>query len=227
MQRHAWQREYDRASLVSLGGEPSQAVKDFLKWLRRERNVDIYSMHVLDAGCGVGKNALYLAELGNTVTGLDFAENAIQEAKKRAEREDYKVTFQVGDLEHRLPLADASQDVILDVMTSNSLSEAGRENFIQECARVLKKGGYYMLRTLAKEGDKNAKNLIASAPGSTPDSYILPDVLIEESVFTKERLEQLYKDSFEILHCEKKTGYQTIGNRTFKRNYWILYIGRI
>ncbi len=227
MQKRAWEREYDRASLVSRGSEPSQAVKDFLKWLRRDQKIDIYSMNVLDAGCGVGKNSLYLADLGNIVTGVDFAENAIHEAQVRAGKGTTNVTFLVGDLGNKLPLADASQDVILDVMTSNSLTVEARNTFILESARVLKKGGFYMLRTLAKEGDKNAKNLIATVPGSTPDSYILPEVGIEESVFLKDTIAILYKDNFQMAHSERKTGYQTIANRTFKRNYWVIYLRRI
>ena len=228
MQRQAWQREYSRASLVSLGSEPSQAVKDFLKWLRRDQGIDIYSMSVLDAGCGVGKNSLYLADIGNTVTGIDFADNAINEARKRVTDDIRdKVVFKVGDLGDTLPLPDNSMDLIVDSMTTNSLTEKARMHFIQEAGRVLKSGGYYYLRTLAKEGDKNAKNLLQSAPGSEPDTYILPDVLIEERVFTKDTIESLYRSDFKVLACEKKSGYQTVGNRTFKRNYWIVYLRRI
>ena len=44
---------------------------------------------VLDAGCGTGDNALYFAERGCTVTGIDFLEEPITRAKqKAAERGD-------------------------------------------------------------------------------------------------------------------------------------------
>ncbi|RIR86329.1 class I SAM-dependent methyltransferase [Mycobacteroides abscessus] len=39
---------------------------------------------VLDIGCGLGDNAIYLAQQGFNVTGLDFAPSAIEQAKVRA-----------------------------------------------------------------------------------------------------------------------------------------------
>ena len=40
---------------------------------------------VLDAGCGTGENALFFAERGHPVLGIDFLEYPIQEAKRKAE----------------------------------------------------------------------------------------------------------------------------------------------
>ncbi len=37
----------------------------------------------LDLGCGCGENAIYLAKKGYPVVGIDFAENAIKDAKRR------------------------------------------------------------------------------------------------------------------------------------------------
>ena len=39
---------------------------------------------VLDAGCGTGDNALFFAERGQQVTGIDFAAAAISQAKQKA-----------------------------------------------------------------------------------------------------------------------------------------------
>src|SRR2546421_5574159 len=39
---------------------------------------------VLDAGCGTGENALDFAGLGRRVTGIDFIEEAINRAKRKA-----------------------------------------------------------------------------------------------------------------------------------------------
>src|SRR5476651_1078952 len=45
---------------------------------------DKMSGSVLDAGCGTGDNALYFAERGCTVAGIDFLEEPITRAKKKA-----------------------------------------------------------------------------------------------------------------------------------------------
>ena len=39
---------------------------------------------VLDAGCGTGENALFFANRGHKVTGIDFLEEPIQRAKRKA-----------------------------------------------------------------------------------------------------------------------------------------------
>jgi len=39
---------------------------------------------ILDAGCGTGDNALFFAERGHKVTGIDFLEKPIVEARQQA-----------------------------------------------------------------------------------------------------------------------------------------------
>ena len=48
---------------------------------------------VLDAGCGTGENSLFFAQRGHKVTGIDFLEHPIAEAKRKAEVRDLKATF--------------------------------------------------------------------------------------------------------------------------------------
>ncbi|MGW4210087.1 class I SAM-dependent methyltransferase [Lentzea sp. NPDC004789] len=49
--------------------------------------------HVLDAGCGTGDNALFLASRGHRVTGVDIAPTAIETARSRGDG----VEWVVGD----------------------------------------------------------------------------------------------------------------------------------
>ena len=39
---------------------------------------------VLDAGCGTGENALFFAGRGHTVTGIDFLDEPIPGARRKA-----------------------------------------------------------------------------------------------------------------------------------------------
>jgi SAM-dependent methyltransferase len=52
----------------------------------------------LDLGCGLGTNALMLAEQGWSVVGVDWAEEAIELAKKAAQEKGLDATFNVGDI---------------------------------------------------------------------------------------------------------------------------------
>jgi SAM-dependent methyltransferase len=52
----------------------------------------------LDVACGMGRNAVWLAEQGWRVTGVDFSPVAIAEARKRAGAHGADVDFVVADL---------------------------------------------------------------------------------------------------------------------------------
>ena len=52
---------------------------------------------VLDAGCGTGDTALFLAGRGCKVTGIDFLDVPIQRAKRKAADRGVQVTFLVQD----------------------------------------------------------------------------------------------------------------------------------
>src|SRR4051794_11108004 len=61
---------------------------------------------VLDAGCGTGENALFLAGRGHTVTGIDFLAEPIARAKQKAAERGLPATLLVKDA---LTLADGSE----------------------------------------------------------------------------------------------------------------------
>lgn len=52
---------------------------------------------VLDAGCGTGENALYLAARGLEVVGVDAAETAIARARAKASQRGSKIEFRIAD----------------------------------------------------------------------------------------------------------------------------------
>ncbi len=61
-------------------------------------SVDLVTSPVLDAGCGTGENALFLAASGHQVTGIDFVDEAIRMARRKAEERGLTVEFQVKDV---------------------------------------------------------------------------------------------------------------------------------
>ncbi len=78
---------------------------------------------VLDAGCGEGYYARLLARQfpEAQLIGLDISRDAITAAA----REQSPANWLVADLKH-LPVADASADVLLDVLTPADYAEFGR-----------------------------------------------------------------------------------------------------
>lgn len=207
-----------------MGEEPQADVLRFFKWIKKEQKIDIGNCKALDLGCGTGRNSNHLASLGADVTGIEIASNALNEAKRRAQAMGVSVRYIEQSIGERWPIEDDSIDLILDVTSSNSLSETERETYLKEIDRVLKPDGFAFVRALCKDGDKNAKELIKQFPGPEKDTYVLKGVGITERVFTEADFRSAYSSILDILKLEKKTGYQRWGQQSYKRNYWLGYM---
>jgi SAM-dependent methyltransferase len=237
MQKNVWEKEYQNPRLVTGSKEPQTSVKDFLRWLRREQNLPLENIRAIDLGCGNGKNSNYIAELdfGNNVVGIDISETALTHARFHAhelvEKEKIdatQVTYENRNIGETLPYADNSFDLALDVTSSNSLSEKERTIYMKEIHRILKPGGYFFVRALCKDGDKNAAALLASNQGGEKDTYILPELGLAERVFSRADFIATYANPdfplFEILELEKETHYTKFAGRSYKRNFWVAYL---
>ncbi len=218
MQENTWENEYRDPKLISLSNEPAKCVKDFVRFIRKDRNLELSNLNILDLGCGNGKNSFYISEhgLNNKVCGIDISETAIKYAREL----NNNGNFIKGSIGNKLPFDNESFDIVLDITSSNSLSETERQVYLNEIKRVIKPSGYLFIRTLCKDGDQNAKNLIETFPGKEKDTYIMPDINLTERVWSKEDLLNYYSD-FELLYLKKETHYTKFNNRSYKRNFWI------
>jgi 2-polyprenyl-3-methyl-5-hydroxy-6-metoxy-1,4-benzoquinol methylase len=59
---------------------------------------DLPAGRALDLACGAGRNAIWLAERGWRVTGVDYAEVGLEEARRRARERDVDVEWILADL---------------------------------------------------------------------------------------------------------------------------------
>lgn len=220
-----WDQEYKNNLLVTGGTEPQADFKRFLKYLRKETDFPMDDIQVLDLGSGTGKNSIYLAEEeGATAFGLEIAKTAVSIAKQRAKEADVKATFIEQSFGTHFPFADSSFNLALDIMSSNSLTEKERNMYLSELNRVLVPGAYFFVRLLALDGDKHAATLLRTNPGGEPGTYKLPEVGITERVLTEKEFKNYYEPFFTIHKLERKSGYARVGDRLFKRQYWLGYL---
>jgi SAM-dependent methyltransferase len=227
MQDTVWEREYRNPQLVTKDEKPQKDTVRFLKFLKKEEGITLSRLHVLDLGSGTGRNANYLAEMGNIVTGFEISQTAIDLARTRAKASGLSAEYFRQDIGAKYPFGDNTFDLMLDVTSSNSLNEKEREIYLAETHRVLKAGGYFFVKTLCKDGDKNAKELLKKSPGAEPDTYINKDMGLAERVFSEQDLRGLYSRYFKIIRLEKKTNYTRFKNQSYKRNFWLAYLKKV
>jgi len=222
--QQSWDQEYKKSQLVTQSHKPQKDFLRFIKWIKNNKHIDVYSgITVLDLGCGVGRNSFYMADNYDAqVYGWDFSDDAIEKAQKFHSHN--LIHYEVRNIGNIFPLDDNSVDIILDVTSSNALSEKQRSIYLKECARVLKPGGYMYVRTLAKEGDKNAQKMVKEFPGGEYDTYKHPQLGVTERIFSGPDFKDLYNEHLDVVRMERKTGYQTFGKQAYKRNYWNCYI---
>ncbi|MCX6753445.1 MAG: class I SAM-dependent methyltransferase [Candidatus Nomurabacteria bacterium] len=185
-QGNVWDREYKSPMLVTKNDGPQADTLRFLKFLKKEQKYRVEDRIILDLGCGTGRNSNYLSDLGNKVIGIEISKIALNIAKDRANDMGLHVDYRCGDIGEKYEIEDGSIDVVLDVTSSNSLNEKGREIYLNEVNRVLKKGGYFFVRALCKDGNKNVKNLLKMSPGREYDTYIIKEIGLTERVFSRE-----------------------------------------
>jgi SAM-dependent methyltransferase len=223
-QEAAWEKEYRNPQLITKEREPQKDVLRFLKFLRRDEGVALEGLTVLDLGSGTGRNANYLAALGNAVTGIEISRTAVGLARDRAREDGLTVTYLHQSMGETFPVGDASVDLILDVTSSNSLNEREREAYLAECVRVLKPGGHMFVKTLCKDGDKNAKALIKNHPGPEKDTYVNQDMGLVERVFSRDDFLAAYGRLFSVQLLNVKTNYTRFKGQSYKRNFWLAYL---
>ena len=106
-----------------------------------ERN---HARTALDLGCGTGTNAIYLAQRGLQVVGVDFTLKAIEAARAKAKRANVSVDFHLGDVT-RLDYLSEPFDLILDVGCFHGLDQSARKRYAENIARLTHPGSVFML----------------------------------------------------------------------------------
>jgi SAM-dependent methyltransferase len=99
---------------------------------------------VLDIGCGFGDNAVYLAQHGHPVTGLDISPTALRTAEQRAKDAGVDVKFAVAD-STRLDGYTGTFDTVIDSGLFHSLDDTGRRGYVAAVHRATRPGATLLL----------------------------------------------------------------------------------
>jgi cyclopropane fatty-acyl-phospholipid synthase-like methyltransferase len=98
----------------------------------------------IDLGCGTGSNAIFLAQHGFDVTGVDFAAPAIEKARRRANAAGVRVQFVVDDLTN-LQKVRGPFDFLVDYGALDDLRAKDRDLYVRNVVPLTDPGGRYLL----------------------------------------------------------------------------------
>ncbi|MTD58966.1 class I SAM-dependent methyltransferase [Amycolatopsis pithecellobii] len=104
---------------------------------------------VLDAGCGLGENALFLAGRGYDVTGIDGSPTAIERVRTKAAELGLDARFAVAEAT-RLDGFDGRFDTVLDSALYHCLTIEQQREYAATLHRVTRPGATLHLLCLAE-----------------------------------------------------------------------------
>lgn len=194
-----WDTEYNNPQYLKLSTNESEDLAKFTRWVERFGRGDILSAEAsaLDAGCGNGRNLIFLArEFGMKGVGIDISKSAITQAE--AASKDFNIKYGVQSAAEPMPAPDASQTLVLDMMTSHFLNKAERAKLRDELHRTLVPGGFLFMKTFLKDKDLHTARLLNEAPGQEKGSYIHPVMGVPEYVYSEEELVEFLSEKFII-----------------------------
>jgi SAM-dependent methyltransferase len=128
-----WDRRYSGSELV-WSGEPNR--------LFAEQVAELPPRRALDLGCGEGRNAVWLAECGWQVTGVDFSSVGLEKAARLAEARGVSVEWVLADLREYVPPAGAFDLVAVLYL---HVAAADRQAIHARAAEALAPGGLLLV----------------------------------------------------------------------------------
>jgi SAM-dependent methyltransferase len=128
VKREAWDTKYSGSEFL-WKEEPNRFLVSELKGLAPGR--------ALDLACGEGRNAVWLAQQGWSVTGVDFSEVGLAKAAQLAERRGVEVEWVAADLLDYIP--PAGLDLVIAFYFQ--VSDDERHLVLGRAAEALAPGG--------------------------------------------------------------------------------------
>jgi SAM-dependent methyltransferase len=119
-----------------------------------------FSGAVLDAGCGTGENALYIASTGLSVLGVDVAETALAIAWKKAAERGIKVEFAVAD-GLQLERLERKFDTVVDSGLFHTFDRDERIRYVASLASVTKDCGTVYVLCFSDDGPETGPHPIS------------------------------------------------------------------
>ncbi|AJD92802.1 tellurite resistance methyltransferase [Jeotgalibacillus malaysiensis] len=137
---NAWDRRFQNKAYI-YGKEPNE----FVVYAQNKLNLKKGSL--LAVAEGEGRNAVFMAEKGLSVTAWDYAEEGLKKTQALAAERHVHVQTALADLTDADWMPEA-YDAVVNVF--GHIEPAGRESMLEGIKSTIKPGGYYISEVYSK-----------------------------------------------------------------------------
>lgn len=159
---------------------------------------------IIDLGCGIGNDTLYLKSKNKEVISIDFSNEALQIVEKNIPG---AITKQM-DIEKEYSLEKASADLIIANISLHYFSEKSTILIIDKIKETLKKSGILIFRVNSVNDINHGSN-----SGEELEKHFYKYDEITKRFFDKEDIEYFFKD-WQILYCKEKRVHMKIHQKS-------------
>lgn len=132
-----WEKSYQEDDTIAFSDQPNTTITEFEHLLHMQSKV-------LEAGCGEGQNAVYLAQKGYQVDAFDLSEHGIAKLKRRCEQSNAQVNAFVADL--TTYQFKQYYDMIRCFGTLHFVDKDGWKRFISNAKEYTNIGGIHIMQ---------------------------------------------------------------------------------
>lgn len=171
------------SALYRLKVAPWDALRpEIVALVQDGREAPASGARAVDLGCGTGLEAVYLAQHGYQVTGVDYTPIALRRARRRAAQAGVadRCTFLHADITSPATLAgEQGYDLIVDCGTLDDLSPEQRPAMAETIRRLSRPGSVFVLWCFYSRSDElpaprwsgASRMLTAIAPGEEKELF--------------------------------------------------------
>lgn len=187
-----WQKKYQQKDFY-WGLEPDGGVVEAVKHAIKGEALDI--------GSGEGRNSIFLAQNGFTVTAIDKIPEGVEKLKNKITEHDLNITPIVGDIKD-FKFIPEKYSLIIAVCVIDFLKKDEINNIIKNIKASLIKNGIVFLRVFSVE--ESVSLIERGFKPMEENTFYMPKMGFYRHFFTSDELREYFSDYEIVLFNQKK-----------------------
>jgi SAM-dependent methyltransferase len=216
-----WDREYDTCRVIPSSTRmlPSKALVLFSELLAFREG-----LRVLDAGCGTGRNSIYLANKGCEVHALDFSEVALHRLRVSATQSGVRdrIFLYHHALQNAFPFEPESFDLVLDSYVFCHFTDPGMKSFyLEELRRSVRTSGRIFSSVFSVDDE-----YYDEFPKLEGRIVVDPHNGLTKQLYTEEEARCMFSARFDIQYFVKFQFMDVVLDRSYKRSLLVFILSK-